>query len=278
MRKQTVDESLPLDILAFARQGYFSREARGEYSWRRAGTKVGTILVHAHDDAVDLLYDLGSRDGDDALHRAYPIATQRTPARFGGEQVWFVCPACHTRARKLYLPPGRTYFLCRTCHDLSYRSRQKRRSTLEKSLAQIDALIATLKESRMDSRRWRRIYIETQEAVRVFRETDFLADIRRPLERRGLGKKAVELASVQRGRGRPKEKHSYVRRVPFAHGERQSDLQSLCLRCRDFREMQDPQPVVLPNGRPAFKGSCPVCGAGMCLIVRHEATAQLPPA
>lgn len=278
MAKQTVDESLPLDVLAFARQGYLARDARGRCSWKRAGKAVGTIFFHAHHGAVDLAYDLVSRDGGDALHRAYPIPIERTPAPFGGEQAWFLCPSCHARARKLYLPPGRTYFLCRTCHDLSYTSRQKRTSPLSKALAKIDTLTTTLKESRIDSRRWRRIYIETEETVRVFRETDFLAHLRRPLEPRGLDKPGVELAPVRRGRGRPKKKRPYVRRAPFAQGARQTDQQSLCLRCRDFREMQDPQPAVLPNGRPAFKGRCPMCGAGMCLIIKREATAELPPA
>jgi hypothetical protein len=39
------------------------------------------------------------------------------------------------------------------------------------------------------------------------------------------------------------------------------------MRCRDFREMKDPTPVTLPNGRPALYGSCPVCGVRMLSIV-----------
>jgi hypothetical protein len=62
--------------------------------------------------------------------------------------------------------------------------------------------------------------------------------------------------------------------VPFARGAKNSGQESLCLRCRDFREMQDPQPVTLPNGRPALKGSCPVCGAGMCHIITQETAAR----
>jgi hypothetical protein len=201
---------------------------------------------------------------------------ERTPTQFRGERIWFLCPACETRARKLYLPPGRTYFLCRTCHDLSYRSRQKRASPLAKTLAHIDTLTTTLANTRIDSRRWRRIYREAEEAVKVFRETDFLAAPRRLLRPQSAGPSPLELPPAKRGRGRPKVKRPYVRHAPFAHGEKQSDLESLCLRCRDFRHMQDPQPVVLPGGRPALKGNCPVCGAGMCHIIKRTAKIKSP--
>ena len=36
-----------------------------------------------------------------------------------------------------------------------------------------------------------------------------------------------------------------------------------CLKCRASREIQNPQPVTLKNGRPATRGVCPVCGAKM---------------
>jgi hypothetical protein len=39
-----------------------------------------------------------------------------------------------------------------------------------------------------------------------------------------------------------------------------------CLKCRAKREMRNPQQVTLKNGRPATKGSCPVCGTPMYRI------------
>ena len=268
--KQTVDESLALDILAFARKGYLSPETRGQCSWKRGGKKAGTVFFVARHDALDLIYDLGSFDAAETLHRAYRVPLERTPARLGGERVWFLCPACHTRARKLYLPPGRTYFLCRTCHQLSYASRQTRDPAPVKTLERIETLTTTLADSKIDSRRWRRIYRETEEAVCAFGESDFLTEVRRPLRSRAKRKAAPEEAPVKRGRGRPKEKRPYVRRAPFTEGGKESLQESLCMRCRDYRQMQDPQPVTLPNGRPALKGHCPVCGAGMCHIIKAE--------
>ncbi len=33
-----------------------------------------------------------------------------------------------------------------------------------------------------------------------------------------------------------------------------------CLKCRATREIRDPEPVTLKNGRPATRGKCAVCG------------------
>ena len=43
-------------------------------------------------------------------------------------------------------------------------------------------------------------------------------------------------------------------------------MQAFCLKCRTKREMRNPQPVTLKNGRPATQGSCPVCGTKMYRI------------
>ncbi len=43
-------------------------------------------------------------------------------------------------------------------------------------------------------------------------------------------------------------------------------MQAYCLKCRTKRDMQDPQPVTLKNGRPATQGACPVCGTKMYRI------------
>lgn len=41
-----------------------------------------------------------------------------------------------------------------------------------------------------------------------------------------------------------------------------------CVKCRATRPMQNPRRVTLSNGRPALKGTCPVCNTGMFRIVR----------
>ena len=37
-------------------------------------------------------------------------------------------------------------------------------------------------------------------------------------------------------------------------------MEAYCLKCRTKREIKGPEQVTLKNGRPATKGTCPVCG------------------
>jgi hypothetical protein len=39
--------------------------------------------------------------------------------------------------------------------------------------------------------------------------------------------------------------------------------EAYCVKCREKREIKDPQEVTMKNGRPAIKGTCPVCGTGL---------------
>jgi len=43
-------------------------------------------------------------------------------------------------------------------------------------------------------------------------------------------------------------------------------MEAYCVKCKAKREMKDPQPVTLKNGKPATKGTCPVCGTSMMRI------------
>ena len=40
-------------------------------------------------------------------------------------------------------------------------------------------------------------------------------------------------------------------------------VEAYCVKCRTKREMKNPEPVTMKNGRPASKGTCPECGKGM---------------
>ncbi len=37
-------------------------------------------------------------------------------------------------------------------------------------------------------------------------------------------------------------------------------MQAYCMKCKAKREIKNPRPVMLKNGRPATQGVCPVCG------------------
>ena len=36
--------------------------------------------------------------------------------------------------------------------------------------------------------------------------------------------------------------------------------QGYCVKCKEIREIVNPQPVEIPKRGPAIRGSCPVCG------------------
>ena len=48
-------------------------------------------------------------------------------------------------------------------------------------------------------------------------------------------------------------------------------MEAYCLKCREEREMQDPNPITMKNGKPATEGKCPVCGTRMFKIGKSEA-------
>jgi DNA topoisomerase-1 len=50
-----------------------------------------------------------------------------------------------------------------------------------------------------------------------------------------------------------------------------------CVKCKDKREMQDPQALYVANGTPAMRGTCPVCGVGMFRMGRTPAHDDIPP-
>ena len=38
------------------------------------------------------------------------------------------------------------------------------------------------------------------------------------------------------------------------------------MKCREKRDIQNPEAITLKNGRPATKGTCPECGGGIYRI------------
>ena len=47
-------------------------------------------------------------------------------------------------------------------------------------------------------------------------------------------------------------------------------MQGFCLKCREYREVENAEAVVMKNGRPATRGKCGVCNANMFRIGSAE--------
>ena len=56
-------------------------------------------------------------------NKEYPVRLNLTRCNYGGDRVWFLCPAqgCGRRVAVLYGPP---VFACRQCHQLVYDSQR----------------------------------------------------------------------------------------------------------------------------------------------------------
>lgn len=37
-------------------------------------------------------------------------------------------------------------------------------------------------------------------------------------------------------------------------------MQGYCVKCREKKEIKDPQQITMKNGKPAVQGVCPECG------------------
>lgn len=44
------------------------------------------------------------------------------------------------------------------------------------------------------------------------------------------------------------------------------DMEAYCMKCKQKREMKDPQPTTMKNGKPATTGTCSVCGTKLFKI------------
>ena len=71
----------------------------------------------------------------------------------------------------------------------------------------------------------------------------------------------------QDARTGPNESDTRPRFGEAHRGERgRPKMEAYCLKCRTKREMANPAPVTMKNGKTATRGKCPVCGTQMYRI------------
>ena len=136
-KKTTVEECLVLSAGKLARDGIIAQSpGTGWLWWTNSATGALSASAGYSREVVDervvlrLRYSVTRRDGE-THDIEEPIWLQTTPSAVGGRRWWFTCAqvvnarACGRRVGKLYLPPGRRYFGCRHCYDLTYTSCQE---------------------------------------------------------------------------------------------------------------------------------------------------------
>ena len=135
--KETVEQSWVLDAVALAREGNLKGGASGTCPCIRQThtVRIGWELEEdsGHEEFLRLCYSYSARRLEAAPRDLSQwIFLERTQTALKLERVWFACPYCERRVRKLYLPPAGADFRCLRCHRLSYRSRQRRPNPVER--------------------------------------------------------------------------------------------------------------------------------------------------
>jgi hypothetical protein len=118
--KRTTDDMHPLDIRKINRAGCLKPWQSFGWQWSSNGKVVASINIRVLDDSVNLNYRTRDRGGE-WQDMDYRVRIERTACHYGGQRVWWVCPAvgCGRRVAVLY---GGKVYACRHCHKLNYQS------------------------------------------------------------------------------------------------------------------------------------------------------------
>ena len=124
LNRIAVEECISIPVGRLSKTGLLSGQvANVRLTWSAGDQPVASVLAVAKEGgqtvtALNLQYSVWT--GDDASPVEQPIGLARSRMPYGGDRVWFCCPACDRRAGVLYLPPGQQQFACRACHGLEY--------------------------------------------------------------------------------------------------------------------------------------------------------------
>jgi hypothetical protein len=138
--KSTTGDYLQLDVRRLQRDGFLERRFAFNWQWTRSGEPVGNINIRPEEDRVVLSYR-HRRPGQEWESKEYSVPLERRCCHYGGERVWFRCPAlgCGRRVAILY---GGAVYACRHCHQLAYQS--QRESFSDRAARRVEAIRARL--------------------------------------------------------------------------------------------------------------------------------------
>lgn len=122
--RQLVEAQYRLDASEMKRRGAFVAGYDAHLIWRGTdGASGPSVRVLGGPDAIRLEYSAKQSDGI-WQHREEHIPLLLSPRNYGGAEIYFACPKCGTRVKRLYI--GSARFLCRHCLDLVFASSQER--------------------------------------------------------------------------------------------------------------------------------------------------------
>ena len=124
--KRCTNDMLALDVRSINRAGRLTPGSWFTWQWTCNGEETASIRLQVDTDSVVLDYrNLSNQhNGGEWESMWYSVALDRTPCGFGGERVWWRCPAVGCGRRVAVLHGGRV-FACRQCNRLAYRSQRE---------------------------------------------------------------------------------------------------------------------------------------------------------
>ena len=126
--KRTTNDMHVLDIRKIARAGLLEPGCSFSWQWTRGGEKIASINLRTDYDAplskVTLDYRTRPHGGGEWKDMNYPVYVSWTGCNYGGQRVWWLCPArgCGRRVAVLY---GGSVYACRHCQQLAYRTQRE---------------------------------------------------------------------------------------------------------------------------------------------------------
>jgi hypothetical protein len=122
-KKNTTDDYRRIDVRRWQRDGLLLPFHYFQWCWTRDGERVASIGVRVQAESVTLIYT-HSRWDSEPRALEYAVDLERTPCNYGGERVWFRCPArnCGRRVAILYCAG---YFVCRHYLQLAYETQRE---------------------------------------------------------------------------------------------------------------------------------------------------------
>ena len=125
--KSTTNDMHVLDIRKIQRAGLLVPGRSFSWQWSRGGNQTASINLRTDYDAPlsKVTLDYRTRPhGGEWKDMNYPVYVSWTGCNYGGQRVWWLCPArgCGRRVAVLY---GGSVYACRHCHKLAYSTQRE---------------------------------------------------------------------------------------------------------------------------------------------------------
>ena len=149
-KKATVEASCDLTVFQLKDRGMLNAgHTSTVITWVMKNTgkesRVGLEVNMTGEPYARFTYAISDREGNSTPYDI-EVSLVTTSYNFGGVRYWFACPMCSRRVGGLYLAPGESYFMCRGCNNLTYRSRNRCRiESFGHTSRQIDKLRPQIK-------------------------------------------------------------------------------------------------------------------------------------